>query len=407
MKKTAYKLGSFIILSLLVMSCNSHIVRKYSGQQTLLSDKSTKASSVYLTTNEDHTPVISWIQYNEEDEPTMFYAKWNYTTDRFDKEGTIPIPKNASTHEEGMPKIAFKNDGTIMVVYESSTPSPGKKWGVTDLQFMQTIDHGKTWSTGRSVPSNRNLDASQSFSGICQLGNGEIGVAWLDTYKAPGTKSRPVKFAQSTRNGSFTKPITIESKGCECCRVAVSSDKNGNVAVAYRDLTEESVRDISIVNSNDNGKSFSQPQDFSGEQWKVDGCPHNGPSLAKWKNNTYATWFSGGGRKGAYFAKLDNQGKVLDRKLLNVNGRFSQVSTNSKGIPVIVYCEDVREGDSIYSKIVLAKYVNGNLFKKEISNPRAKAFYPVVRAIDEKNMLVAWKDQDRTFYRRVNLDEVK
>lgn len=58
----------------------------------------------------------------------------------------------------------------------------------------------------------------------------------------------------------------------------------------------------------------------------------------------------------------------------------------------------------IYSRIKIAKYQDGKLIQKEISDMNSKAFYPVLRQLDEKNVIVGWKDQDRIFFKRVNID---
>lgn len=405
MKNNALKVYMISLLMITFLaSCNLHQVKKESSDTKQLSNTTTKASSVYLTLDNNDVPVISWIEYMEDDLPLMYYAKWDDKLDNFGKYKSIPIPDNTSTHEEGMPKIVFKSDGTLMVIYESSTPVPGKKWGVTDLRYIKTIDDGKNWTASESVIQNRNIEASQSFSGISRLGDGEIGVAWLDTYQDSTTKSRPVKFARTEKGKGFGKSILLDEKACECCRVAVTGDAKGNIAVAYRDLADESIRDISIVHSKDNGKTFNAPQDFTDEQWMVEGCPHNGPSLAKHGENTFATWFSGAANKGVKFAKMDNYGKVLFKEKVSTDGRFSQLITTKSGIPVITYCEDYRVGDSIYSRINIAKFTNGKLTQQEISPKNSKAFYPVIRQLDEENVIIAWKDQNRIFVKRVNLD---
>lgn len=408
MKKNTWKKWSSLGVFLILASCNFHTVKKNSSTIQQLSKQELEASSVYLTTDEHQVPVISWVEMNANDMPIMNYAKWDNSNDKFGVPKTIPIPENTSTHEEGMPKIIFKSDGTILAIFEQNTPVPGMRWGVTDLRYMQSIDHGKTWSESKSVIQNRNLKASQSFAGICQLEDGEIGVAWLDTYQDSSKRFRPVRFAKTQGRNGFGNSVLLDNQACECCRVAVIGNTKKNITVAYRDLTNESVRDISIVVSTNNGQSFSSPKDFTHENWKVDGCPHNGPSLAQSDKFIFATWYSGGNqKKGVKFAKMNHDGKVLRMEKLSDNGRFSQlITTSEEEMPVITYCEDYRVGDSIYSRIKVALFQRGKLVQKEISTPKTKAFYPVLRQLDEKNIIVAWKDQNKIYYKRINLDKI-
>jgi hypothetical protein len=53
-----------------------------------------------------------------------------------------------------------------------------------------------------------------------------------------------------------------------------------DVYVAWRHLFPGGVRDIAIARSADGGRSFSAPTRVSEDNWKIDACPDDGPSMA-------------------------------------------------------------------------------------------------------------------------------
>lgn len=108
----------------------------------------------------------------------------------------------------------------------------------------------------KSVFRNKYEDSSPNFSGLNRLSDGEIGVAWLDNNPDPKIKSRQLMFAKTSKEGGFNDAVKVTSKSCECCRIAVAGHQDGQILIAFRNLTDEKVRDISMSISADNGLNF-------------------------------------------------------------------------------------------------------------------------------------------------------
>ena len=401
MKKILLKfLLPFVVLS--IISCNSEKEILIDTDDILLSDINNKASCVFLTTDENGLPAVSWIEKGSAKQPLMFFALWDKEQNHFGEKHEIKIPDNTSIHEEGMPKIAFKGDGTMIATYESSVPVVGKKWGVSNLSYIESHDRGQTWTEAQSVFRNKYEGSSPSFSGISRLGDGEIGVAWLDNDTSPKSFSRPVFFAKTLKDGGFNDAFMITPGACQCCRIAVSSEQDGQTAIAFRDLSKDNVRDISIASSLDNGKSFQAPSDFSKDGWVIDGCPHNGPSIVTKEGNTYLTWFTGGDHIGVNYGELNKDGTIQNKTLLSKNGRFAQLSLLNDGTPIVVYSEDFNTDGKTGSKIKIAK-LNNNKFKKGQINVNGQdADYPVIRTLNDKAVVVAWSDNNKVYYKTID-----
>ena len=149
--KTAMKIFIGITVLLFVMSScdnssskNEPKVENVPSGSILLSDTLNTASCVYLAKDEKGIPVISWVEIDTLEGKHFFFANWDTEKGQFNSQISIPIEQNASIHEEGMPKIIYKGNGTLMAVYEVNTPKEGTMWGVGDIRYIQSFDKGKS-----------------------------------------------------------------------------------------------------------------------------------------------------------------------------------------------------------------------------------------------------------------------
>ncbi len=385
---------------------NEKQIIKESLHPNLLSNSKMDASCVYLTSDEKNNPIISWVEMDSSKNKFFYFSNWDEVNEKFSAPITIPIADNASIHEEGMPKIAIKGDGTIFAVYEVSTPSPSSKWGIGNVHYIQSFDKGKSWTAPKSVSTIRTAETSCSFSGITRLSDGEIGIAWLDMNKDSEKKGRPVLFAKTNGKDKISTPVVIESEACQCCRVAITSTNKGHISIAYRDLLPGSIRDISMSVSMDNGKTFHRTADFSKDGWMVDGCPHNGPSIAMNYNKNYTTWFSGGRRKGVHYAELNTKGEVLHQKYLSHDGRFIQLDLLNDGSRLIAYNEEYKVGGEAFSRIKVNRITDTLFTEREITPNYIKASYPVLETYGDRGIVVAWTENGKIIYQNIDADKI-
>ncbi|MFT3750415.1 MAG: exo-alpha-sialidase [Agriterribacter sp.] len=362
-----------------------------------LSDTSRNASSVYLTPDEKNNPVISWCETDHAGKIFFYLSFLDTAAGKFYPPINIPVEQNASLHEEGMPKVAIKGNGSIVAVYEISSPTKENQWA-GQVRYIQSFDKGKTWTSPHAVHADTSAWGSHSFAAITRLSNGEIGACWLDqafNYKKSG---RPVKFASTHANEGFANEVLVDSIACECCRLAIAASEHDKVSIVYRDIINDSIRDISISTSFNNGQSFSIPTSFSDDYWNINGCPHNGPGLVNTQDATYAVWFTGGVSRGVYYGELNSSNTIVEKKQIAANGRNIQLSLLPDGSKVVVYSENVHEMDAVYSRIRIKKIENGKVYIGDITPKQAHAAYPVINTYGSNNIIVAWAESQRICY---------
>ena len=85
----------------------------------------------------------------------------------------------------------------------------------------------------------------------------------------------------------MTDRRVLDERVCDCCQTAAASTSQGPVVV-YRDRDENEVRDIWLA-----GPGPQQRRRVGTDNWRIDGCPVNGPSVSASGDTLAVAWFSG------------------------------------------------------------------------------------------------------------------
>jgi hypothetical protein len=151
------------------------------------------------------------------------------------------------------------------------------------------------------------------------------------------------------------------------------------VDVIYRDLNDKGERDMGYIHSSDFGKNYSESVPLYEDHWKVNACPHAGPSLARGSKGLEAAWYTGA--EGSSGIKWAYQGSK--KMILHLPGdkmRMPQLASNPKGETALVYAEIKQEGDRYFKQIgFVLKDAKGKLTKSYVSDPAYDCAYPVIK----------------------------
>lgn len=226
--------------------------------------------------------------------------------------------KIAARHEH-RPKIKISPNGEIFISWTRKL----KKRFTGDIRFSKSNNKGNSFSSPITVNDNREL-INHRFDTLGINKKGHIYISWLDKRDNQKAKNSGEKYngaaayyaiSQDAGN-SFSKNIKIADNSCECCRMAMDFDKYDLPVIAWRHIYGDNIRDHSIVNF----KSIiahNKPLRLSKDNWKINGCPHHGPSLNIDNNNTYHTvWFTNADKQhGIFYANSHNQGEIFSKPL--------------------------------------------------------------------------------------------
>ncbi len=216
-------------------------------------------------------------------------------------------PEAISSDGENRPKITFARDGAILVTW---TKPLGKPYS-GEIRLARASD-GQHFDPPITVHRDR-AEITHRFESLLVAGDGRVVVAWIDkrdliaTEKnaaktAPPYRGAAIYAAVSTDGGqSFQPERKIADHSCECCRIATAVDADGAPLLMWRHVFEPNERDHALTRLNADGTPQTI-QRATFDHWKLDGCPHHGPSLAVDANGTrHAVWFNQKDGKGRVF----------------------------------------------------------------------------------------------------------
>jgi hypothetical protein len=226
-------------------------------------------------------------------------------------------PEPVAAEGENRPKLAFGPKGEIYVTWTS--PTSAKFTG--DIRFARSLDGGRTWSAPTVVHHDRQV-ITHRFESLIVDPKGRLWVAWVDKrdLKIAEEAGRPYRGAaiyyaySDDRGATWSADTKLADSSCECCRIALAVDQQGRVAAMWRHVFEPNERDHAFAFL---GASKPTVERATVDRWRIDACPHHGPSLAFGADGTrHAVWFSQvDGQGAAFYGQLAQNGPKAVRKL--------------------------------------------------------------------------------------------
>ncbi len=124
----------------------------------------------------------------------------------------------------------------------------------------------------------------------------------------------------SLRSGTIDKNLNlidaqnIDGLVCECCQTDITMTDKGPIGV-YRDRSEEETRDIFITKLEDGVWGKGKPLHL--DNWKINGCPVNGPVITGNNNEITVAWYTrAGGRSNIKIVKSMDYGETFGNPIL-------------------------------------------------------------------------------------------
>ena len=234
-------------------------------------------------------------------------------SDDLGKTLSAPVDVNAQAEpiydkSENQPKIAF---GTHDEMYVSWSQPRAKPW-TGFVRFARSLDGGAHFSTPITVHHDL-AEITHRFDALAVDGHGRVVIAWVDkrdleTARAQGKPylGAAVYYSWSDDEGrTFVPERKLVDQSCECCRIAITSAPHGDVAVFFRSIFGDNIRDHAYaVLRTDGQTSHAERATFS--QWQIAGCPEQGPSIAIGADGTrHAVWYESKDKPTIWYSQLD------------------------------------------------------------------------------------------------------
>ncbi len=233
----------------------------------------------------------------------------------------VDIPKEKiSSRGENRPKIAFDNSNVVYL----SWAMPRERKYTADVRFSYSSDYGKTFTAPITINDDKLL-AGHSFNELLVTPEGDINIVWLDSRFSTALKKQGKETNGSAlflAKGNMKKQQTdftnkmLTNGTCVCCRIAMNTNTKGELAILWRHIYGDNIREFALLTLN-HEEQPAEPIQISHDYWQINGCPHQGGGIGIDNNNRYhLVWFNQGDKgKGIFYAYSDDQGQHLSTPL--------------------------------------------------------------------------------------------
>ena len=266
-----------------------------------------------------------------------------------------------------------------------------------ELALAWSDDMGQTWSPP-THPHHDGTDTQHGFASLFPLRTTGIGLVWLDgrdfNVKGPIDGSMGLWAATYDIEGQQTSETVIDARVCDCCQTSAARTPDG-VIVAYRDRTEDEVRDIRVVRLVDG--QWSMPLLVHSDNWTIYGCPVNGPAVAARRDHVAVAWFTAPTDEGVtLLARSADGGQTFDAPV-RVDGGTSRGLVDVELLPdesaVVSWVEVTSTGSEFRARRVGLD--GSRSISMRIADVVGGHYPRLAQGSDE--LLFAWAEADRGY----------
>lgn len=259
-----------------------------------------------LTTASDGRVILSWFEKTGDKKHALrFMFREN---EKWSEIQTVTEGENFFVNWADFPSIVMTSNKTLTAHWLVKNAAKPYAYNV-NVSFSS--DNGKTW-TKPEKPHTDNTETEHGFVSFLNWSDGKTGVVWLDGRKFQGAdqhaenenkkdeaqhsghdealkKEMTLRYVAFGQDGKMSDEAELDGRVCDCCQTSAAMTSEGAIVV-YRDRSEEEIRDISAVRFV-NGQ-WEKPQKISNDNWKINGCPVNGPVIAAKDKHVALVWYT-------------------------------------------------------------------------------------------------------------------
>ena len=248
-----------------------------------------------LYSTHDGRIILSWVEKTA----AKRYALRTAARDGsgWSKARTVAEGENWFVNWADFPSVIALRDGSLAAHW---LVKRGTGTYAYDVNIARSKDGGKTWSKP-VVPHLDGTKTEHGFVSLIPLPDGRVGAIWLDGRNLKDVKdedehtalseSMTLRYAAIDAEGKLSDEAQLDDRVCECCQTSAALTSEGAIAV-YRDRSPAEVRDIYSVRARGDG-SWESPRPVRADNWEINGCPVNGPSVAADGRRVAVGWFTG------------------------------------------------------------------------------------------------------------------
>ena len=302
---------------------------------------------------------------------------------------TVVQGNNFFANWADFPEMGVAQDGTLFVTWPQRS-GPGTY--AYDIAVARSDDQGETWTLMGTLNDDRIL-GEHGFVSLVPDGEHGVRAFWLDGRGMTGDGHMgegggDMQLRTTIIDDNVHESELLDDRVCECCGTDAAW-VCGRPFVVYRDRSNAEVRDICITTPT------QSPRLVNIDNWKIEGCPVNGPTIDAIENDSVIAWYTAPGNKSKVnVAFADSEG--IKKPI--------QISTSIKGrvdillrTPTLATACWIEPNGETASVMLVDVHIDGTVDNRrtiaEVSSSRSSGFPRLVKV--NGGLLVAWTELDR------------
>lgn len=282
------KASSTAIVALVLLTCCG---APQPTVQEIASPAAHGSAEPCVETGADGRAYLSWVESSGEQGHTLRFSVWE--KDGWSAPRTVAEGSNWFVNWADFPSVTALDDGTLAAHWLEKTDKGTYAYAVM-LSFSH--DDGKTWSEPKTPHDDSPTE--HGFVSKVALPGEKMATVWLDGRETGGGDEEhagpmTLRAAFVGADGRVEREDLIDARVCDCCQTSAVRLEDGTLVVAYRDRSEDEIRDIAVARFD--GDRWSEPRSVADDRWMILGCPVNGPAIAARGDRVAVAWFTAAG----------------------------------------------------------------------------------------------------------------
>ncbi|WP_347926038.1 hypothetical protein [Pontimicrobium sp. SW4] len=251
---------------------------------------SLNGSESSLHKSDDGTIYISWIETGTDNSSKLLLSKLG-NNNTWSETQIIATGNNWFLNWADFPSVvSFGNNLAAHYLEKSASDTYAY-----DVKLAISNNDGNSWSTA-ITPHTDSTNTEHGFVSKVAMNDDSFLSVWLDgrqmAYAEQDSsiaKQMTLRGAVFDSNGKIENEYLLDGRVCDCCQTDVAMSEDGPIVI-YRDRSETEIRDIYYVKQIDG--IWTEPKAIYNDNWKITGCPVNGPAISTKKSTVAVAWFT-------------------------------------------------------------------------------------------------------------------
>lgn len=364
----------------------------------------------------DGSVLMSWIEPAADGRKALRWSRLvadegSATPVRWTQASTIVTATDFFANWADVPSILQLTDGRMAAHWLRKSASSTYAYHVA---LSLSHDRGATWATPVTPHGDRS-DTEHGFVSMFERADGQLGLVWLDgrqmaapaageTHGAEthsggagmdhgGAGAMTLRATTIGRDGVPAPDVALDERVCECCPTTAAVTARG-VAVAYRGRGASEIRDIGVARFV--GTAWSRPALVHADNWRIEACPVNGPSLSARGDQVALAWFTAEGERPRVSVAFSRDGATTFGRPIAISDAAAVGRVDAElladGSVLVAWLE---HDPSVSSLRVKRAWPDGRVTASQVVTPLSSgrgSGYPRMAILDGRWLVFAWTE---------------